>query len=55
MIVIKTMNTYNENNTTNSTMPAAACTDCLFWYRCRGAKLDCLFRTPLAPTSSIRA
>lgn len=34
---------------------ASACMDCLFWYRCRGAKLDCLFRAPLAQTNGIRA
>ncbi len=36
-------------------MLASACMDCLFWYRCRGGKLDCLFRTPLAQTNGIRA
>ena len=37
------------------TLLAGACMDCLFWYRCRGGKLDCLFRTPLAQTNGMRA
>ena len=31
-------------------LQASPCMDCLFWYRCRGGKLDCLFRAPLAQT-----
>jgi hypothetical protein len=47
----------NEENTlpVQGTMLASACMDCLFWYRCRGGKLDCLFRAPLVPTNGIRA
>ena len=56
MIVVKTMQ--NNNEKTNE-MPgpglAGACLDCIFWYRCRGGKIDCLFKAPLAMAGSIRA
>jgi hypothetical protein len=45
----------NNEIPTSSTMLAGACMDCLFWYRCRGGKLDCLFRAPLAQSNGIRA
>jgi hypothetical protein len=38
-----------------SVLQASPCGDCLFWYRCRGGKLDCLFRAPLNMTESVRA
>jgi hypothetical protein len=47
----------NNANTlpVQGTSQASACMDCLFWYRCRGTRLDCLFRAPLAQTNGIRA
>jgi hypothetical protein len=52
----KTESMNNENTLpTQGTLLASACMDCLFWYRCRGSKLDCLFRAPLAQTNGIRA
>ena len=54
--MVKTEIMNNENTTqTNCNVLVNACMDCLFWYRCRGRKLDCLFRTPLALTGGIRA
>jgi hypothetical protein len=56
VIMVKTEKQNNENtNQTNSLVLASACMDCLFWYRCRGGKLDCLFRAPLAQTNGVRA
>ncbi len=55
-IMVKTEKINNENTLpVQGTLLASACMDCLFWYRCRGAKLDCLFRAPLAQTNGIRA
>ena len=55
-IMVKTEKQNNENTTgTHSILQASACMDCLFWYRCRGSKLDCLFRAPLAQTNGVRA
>ncbi len=48
----------SENETAgqvHDAMPASACMECLFWYRCRGSKLDCLFRAPLAQANRVRA
>jgi hypothetical protein len=53
--MVKTENLNNQNDRAHSTAMATACMDCLFWYRCRGAKLDCLFRTPMAQTNGVRA
>lgn len=54
--MIKTEKTNSEHNAwNNATMPASACMDCLFWYRCRGGKLDCLFRAPLTLKNVARA
>ncbi len=55
-IMVKTENVNSENGINGpGVSQASACVDCLFWYRCRGGKLDCLFRAPLAQTSIVRA
>jgi|AGTN01.1.fsa_nt_gi hypothetical protein len=54
--MVKTENVNSENGINGpGVSQASACVDCLFWYRCRGGKLDCLFRAPLAQTSIVRA
>jgi hypothetical protein len=54
--MVKTKKMNNENTEKEPGMSlASACMDCLFWYRCHGGKLDCMFRAPLAQTNSVRA
>ncbi|OPY25340.1 MAG: hypothetical protein A4E28_03202 [Methanocella sp. PtaU1.Bin125] len=54
-IMVKTETITQKTTEMQPLSQASPCVDCIFWYRCRGGKLDCLFRAPLSMTESVRA